>query len=753
MKRTKLRALLCACLLIGAAQAQEDPFGAPPKPATAAAGAATAPTAGESDKPEPLVIQLLRASNPTTPRELMQAAQSALQFGRPDEAKRYLAKLVADKPADEALAALAAPFADFLLQLNSNKELQPEGKQAAELVYSAARQIVENPERIAAAITQLSAAEPRGRQDAIEALQRAGTHVVNPMLRVLADPSRQAEQANVRTALIQLGRTTELPLIAAVDAKDQNLVMQIIAVLGRMRSKRAALHLLPLALDPQSPPPMRQLASAALQQIAGVVPDLYEADKYLRRYADQYLRGDLDYERSTEDTVTLWNWDETQQGVFPHVYPRLDAGLFLAVEIVNDLYRLRPHDDSVRRLKLLTELERAKVLGGLAQPLLVLDKIEDATARDINQVLHDAMRLRRVPAAIAAAELLGQMGDAAVLNSPAGIAGPLAEAMTFSDRRVRFAAVLTTVKLAPGQLFPGAGRVAENLAWFVETSGRDIVLIGHPRGEDAQSLVGFMNALGYEGEGVYIGRDFADRAFANPDYPFLLIAGSIDRPPVLELVQWLRRDYRTARQPIGVMARGERFDSLREAFRDDPYTTVFPRIHSTDIAAIEVEKLKAIAGRNLVGSEERLAQALASLQALARLAKNPATLVEYDLLRHESTVIRALNNPLLSDHAAQLLALFATPRAQAALADLASQSSRPLENREAAAAALAGAVKLRGLRLSQQQVAEQLARYQTAEAAKASGQIVDEPGRDVLAAVVKAIEAPAIARGEWLKQE
>jgi hypothetical protein len=102
------------CLLTSAAAAQEDPFAAPARPAAEAA-APKAAAAAESDKPEPLAIRLLRASNPTTPRELMQAAQSALQFGRPDEAKRYLAKFVAEKPADEALAPLAAPFADFLL--------------------------------------------------------------------------------------------------------------------------------------------------------------------------------------------------------------------------------------------------------------------------------------------------------------------------------------------------------------------------------------------------------------------------------------------------------------------------------------------------------------------------------------------------------------------------------------------------------------------------------------------------------------
>src|SRR5262245_26653079 len=82
---------------IGAALAQEDPFAAPPKPAAGAPGAAAtkAPVADESAKPEPLAIQLLRASNPTKPQDLLRAAQSALQFGRPDESKRYLAKLLA----------------------------------------------------------------------------------------------------------------------------------------------------------------------------------------------------------------------------------------------------------------------------------------------------------------------------------------------------------------------------------------------------------------------------------------------------------------------------------------------------------------------------------------------------------------------------------------------------------------------------------------------------------------------------------
>src|SRR5258705_545522 len=110
------------------------------------------------------------------------------------------------------------------------------------------------------------------------------------------------------------------------------------------------------------------------------------------------------------------------------------------------------------------------------------------------------------------------------------------------------------------------------------------------------------------------------------------------------------------------MARGERFEALHDALADDPLVTVFPRIHSVEVAAQEIAKLRAIAGRSLVGRDERLAQARSALAALAVLAKNPTALVQYDLLKHELTIIGALNNPALAGDAAALLALFGTPK-------------------------------------------------------------------------------------------
>jgi len=179
-----------------------------------------------------------------------------------------------------------------------------------------------------------------------------------------------------------------------------------------------------------------------------------------------------------------------------------------------------------------------------------------------------------------------------------------------------------------------------------------------------------MNVLGYQAEAAYVGRQVAARAMANPDYPFNMVVGAIDSPPVLELVQWLRRDYRTARLPIGVMARGDRLQSLRDAFENDAFAIVFPRIHSADVASIEVDRLKVIAGRNLVSADERAAQAKAALAALTKLAQRRQTFLQYDLLRLEPTIIRALTNQALTADAAALLALYGTPRAQAALAEM-----------------------------------------------------------------------------------
>jgi hypothetical protein len=357
----------------------------------------------------------------------------------------------------------------------------------------------------------------------------------------------------------------------------------------------------------------------------------------------------------------------------------------------------------------------------------------------MNQVLADAIQAGRVPAAIAAAEVLGRLGDGRVLTSSGPQESPLALALLHSDRRVRLAAAHAILELNPTASFPGSSRVLEALARAIRTTGSSLVLVGHPRGEEAQSLVGFMNDLGYEGEAAYTGRRLAELAMSGTDYEFILISDAIDGPPVKDLVQWLRKDYRTARIPVGVMARSDDLYELRYAFENDPLVLVFPRIYSTEVARTQVDNLLALAGRNHVRREERIAQAQAALAAIGRLARTREAFTFWNLLRREDAVIAALDNPALTAAAAEVLAQYGTPKSQTALVNFASQNARPLTDRRAAAAAFAAAVKSRGLNLTQQQILAQFDRYNASEK-------LDAGTQSVLESLLDAIEAPTAAK-------
>jgi hypothetical protein len=380
-------------------------------------------------------------------------------------------------------------------------------------------------------------------------------------------------------------------------------------------------------------------------------------------------------------------------------------------------------------MQLLTSLELAKVLRGLDQPLDLADGTAGAAAMKagsevVNAVLADALKLNRPPAILAAAEVLGQLGDAQVLSSAGAGESPLARALTHTDRRVRFTAAIAILQLNPQIEFTGASRVLDPLAAAIRTTGQSQAIIGHPRGEEAQTLVAYLGSLGIEAEAAFTGRRLAELATSGVDYELLLISGAIDAPPVKELVQWLRRDYRTAGIPIGVMARTDDLQALRYMFENDALTTVFPRIHSTEVATHEVAKVLALAGRNHVAREERLAQARAALAAIARLAESPDGLTRWNLLRHEPALIAALDNPALTAAAAQVLGRLGTPTSQKALVDFASQHARAISERQAAATAFAAAVKTRGLNLTQQQIVTQFDRYNASERQDAQTQAV-----------------------------
>ncbi len=744
----------------------QDPFGAP----AAKTDTKRVDTAADLPAaPEPLALQQLRESNPTTPTQLMHAAEAAYRFGRPDETKRYLGLLIESRPTSEAIAPLTRDFADLLLRLAREPQVQPEGKQVADAVFGAAEKVARDPARIVALVPQLASRDDGIRSAAVRSLREAGPYAVGPLLTVLADPNRAAEHRAVRDALTLLEPVADGPLLGALQSPDESVRAQVMVVLGRRRVDEAAWYLVQPALDPSGPKLLRDAASAALFGVTGASPTQHDAERLLQRALDPLLAGRPHRLPDPDGTITLWRWDVATNGPQPHKLPTEDACRMLADRLTSELLALAPTNIAYLKLRLLAGLEWSKVEVGLTQPLprgegTMYEMAVRVGPEMVSDVLQDALNQNRTAAALGAIEVLADTADVTML-APSARESALARATAHGDLRVRTVAALTIAAKQPTEGFPLASRMRDALTQAAQTRGLRKVLVGHPRLAEATDLVGRLALVGFEGEVHLTGQALLKAAVADVDCEMILITDAIDRAPVLETVQALRKDYRTARIPIGVLARAENADRLELMTRDIPLVAVAPHISThlpgarptrlddaqplpgdepvvaetavtttdaTDPAEEDVVdtlprtllRLEAMHGRNLTTPEERLAYAALALDQLTALASIPGNVDRFNLLQAQEAGTAALSIPALTQRAAKFLRKLGTPQSQTALVEVASAAAVPIADRQIAAQGFAAAVRRRGLMLTTQQIVQQYDRYNASEQLDAETQQV-----------------------------
>lgn len=728
------------------AEAQAVPFGGGAKPAAPQAAAAEAAAPILADERDPVVLAI-RDRNPTTPPELMFAVQSLFDIGRPEEAKFYLAKLIAAQPDRDQLEAFHREHGTgFFARMANEPRMRPEAEQFAKLVQDAAYTAARDPDRVKSLVERVSDPSPLVRAQTVEALQRAGDAAVAPLLQALADPDRQAEHPWIRAAVVELGQPMIDPLLGALEAPDEALRFQVLQTLGRLGTARAVPFLIGPALDPSVPEAAHRAAAETLAQIVGSAPSRTEAVSYLVRRVREYLHGALAGPVDYQDNTVFWHWDAASKTSLPQTYTAPEASRMMAARLSRDLIKLAPEDRDVRRLFLLANLTQAKIAAGLDQPLprgegtpaaraaqLGVEAVEDALAH--------AMQNDYPTAAIAAAELLGDLGDASLVRSDDGQPRPLVQALRHSDRRLRLAAADSIMTLDPRSPYPGSSYLPETLCFFIRTLGSRRVLIAQPRAEKAQTLVGLLNQIGYSADAAGTGKETFQLAVKNPDYEFLLISDAVDSLNANETIQMFRKDPVTARMPIGLMARQENQRHAEAIAELDPLLIAFPRPHDVRSMSFQVSQIADLAGHTRVGYDARLDQAERALQHLTRLAENQQELAFYDMFRVRQAIQAALATAGLSTGAARVLGLLGCPESQRNLVTLASQHARPLAERQAAAEAFTQAVQRRGLLLTRDEITLQYDRYNRSEA-------LDAGTQQVLGAVLDAIEQPSRRRLE-----
>jgi CheY-like chemotaxis protein len=709
-------------------------------PAKAATAAKTAKTdAEEPALPEDPAAAAILETKPSTPAECVRAAKILSDLKQPDLAKKFLQKVIEAKLDSQALAKLADEFGSAtFVQLGARSDLHPQSQQLADAVLTAQNAALQNPQRVAELIKQLQDPSAEKRGAAFSGLMDARGAAVSAMIEALADPARAAEHHSIRTALAAMGRQAADPLVGILDQADPELKLQAVEILGEMKAPALQLFLFQPYFSEKNDAKLRAAAGASLKKLGGALPTKDQAARLLMENAKKYFNHRQIVPGVVDDKAEVWHWNQSQRQCEVARIPIDDASRALAARLARYAFDISPENAAAVQLYIATMFEAAAYQKGLPNPL---DDNADAAAveaknlgpKAVEAALGYAMADGHPAAATAAAQILGQIGNAEELLYGGPKPGPLALALQNPDRRLRIAAARAIVTLKPKRPFAGSSYVLQTLEFFASSSGMRRALLAGANVEDLRKLVPALTAAGFQTDTATNGREAMRMAVSSPDYELALIDAGIDQPPLNLLLQQLRHDDRSADLRVGVIARDGFSERAEHVAEQDPLAKAFARPHDDASVAWQLQQLAALRPDEFVAFEERQRQAGEALDLLGELARNPGKL--YDMHQAEKAVLTALNTPSLCKKTIEILISINSPEAQRVLVDTAGRVTQPLEIRQAAVSAFRQNIQAHGILLTKEEIKKQYQQYNESKNQ-------DDSTQKILALILDCLEAP-----------
>ncbi|HUS92564.1 MAG TPA: HEAT repeat domain-containing protein [Phycisphaerae bacterium] len=634
------------------------------------AQAAPAPAAGEKTREEKLadlwenLIHFIRIGQEEAAPSF---AQSLLSAGaKPVE----LYRLSVETPG--SLAALARGGS-----LKGMKDLVP---QLLKLIEEGYRAVRSDPEQIKESIELLGGTQRaylRGR----DRLVVSGEYAVPQLLRKLEDPdTTNVLREKIMVVLPMLGKDAVLPLVAATQTPDPQLRQIIANALGRVEYPHAVPRLKELYDRKDLQPATRRIVRAALVACAGGDTNVIEkpvAQLYYELALRFYYRAESLVPDERSEQANIWYWDKDLAGLTFKPVPR---------QIFCDIYALRMarltlvHDPKFYpavSLWLAADLKREIDLPeGAADPTRTPTEpsaefyVLSAGAKYQQDILARALHDRDWPVAVRTIEALGATSGAESLVDPvAGGAQPLVEALSCSNRLVRYWAAASLATALPKKRYTGYELVMPILAGAMRQTGMKTAVVVAAEQERRNLLMAAARAAGYE---VIDANDAATgltAARAKGGADVAILAGA---PDPMAGVGVVRRDPLLATLPIVVTAQTERFQALAKS--DPRVRLVSPDVKDAELGEAIAEVVQTSAGAPLT-PEEATQWAVRAAEAVRGVGLTQNTV--YDVTRCRAALVEAIDDPRpeVKVAAAGALATMAGPRAQRAIAKLALGSA------------------------------------------------------------------------------
>jgi hypothetical protein len=401
-------------------------------------------------------------------------------IGRFELAKSYGRQIIESQPDPVELLALSEENPQgyrLLLKMHADSEkLREVSGQILDLIEEGRYIRRTDPKIIFQEIKRLSTTI-RGRIAAEEHLKNAGEYAIPYMLDALADESRKNEFAYITEALPKIGRSAVRPLVAALQMEDAGVKVEVIRALGKIGSFEP-LPYLKLIVENS---PSDLLRSQAVNAIEQINPDALQipAAELFFTLAENYYNGDDMLQPPAEyDFANVWFWDEDKQALMRYEVDKRYFDEMMAMR--NCEWALKADPAIGKAIGLwIASFFRAESVG-VPMPAYFDEGHADAMTyattagpEYLLQALERALNDEDAYVALGVVEALAVNAGEKSLLYRVGTEQPLAKALDFPDRKVRYSAAIAFAEANPVNEFVGSELIVENLSAAIREDGNE----------------------------------------------------------------------------------------------------------------------------------------------------------------------------------------------------------------------------------------------------------------------------------------
>ena len=323
-----------------------------------------------------------------------------------------------------------------------------------------------DPKVIVDEIARLSTTS-RGQLNAVKRLQNAGEYAIMYMLDALGDDARKAEWPNISSALGQMSKDAIRPLAAALQTDNVGVKSEIIKAMGKIGYPQSLPYLKYIA-EKDSSAELRGLAEASIKKIDAAALKVPASQLCYRLGEDYYYHAESLAPAADANFANMWFWDANNARLDSE---RVDKRYF------NELMSMRCCEWSLKAddkfgqaigLWLAAFFKAESYDIGMPAYFSAghADAMTYATTAGpeyLHQALARAVKDKDAQVALGVVEALSTTAGESSLFYRIGTTQPLAEALVFDTKAVKFSAAIAIAAAGPKQAFPESKLVVANL--------------------------------------------------------------------------------------------------------------------------------------------------------------------------------------------------------------------------------------------------------------------------------------------------